>query len=154
MYSLSTLNCYLHSLLWSKIWNDPSLEYGFSYYPQLLIKQCVRQSYAVMFSHLLLIRLKETLSTTKLIWESSRFSSIKPKHDMSIYFFVCSSLNLLVLCLKLFWTSKQVNSGKNTKANTQLFAMFWLNWRKYGSVWYSLSCTYDIFVLYSILVCN
>ena len=31
--------------------------------------------------------------------------------------------------------------GKNTKVNKQLAAMFWLNWRKYGSVWYSLSCT-------------
>ena len=31
--------------------------------------------------------------------------------------------------------------GKNTKGNKQLDAMFWLNRRNYGPVWYSLSCT-------------
>ena len=31
--------------------------------------------------------------------------------------------------------------GKNTKVNKQSLAMFWLNWRKYGAVSYSFSCT-------------
>ena len=41
---------------------------------------------------------------------------------------------------KTIFCTKQVNSGKNTEVNKQLLVIFWLNWRKYGSVSYSLSC--------------
>ena len=46
-------------------------------------------------------------------WNSSLFSSPKPKHDMQLFvyfwFFPCFCLNLHVLRQKLFWTSKQHN---------------------------------------------
>jgi hypothetical protein len=44
----------------------------------------------------------------------------------------------------------QVRTGKNTKLNKQLAAMFWLNWRKYGSLWYSLSCAHINSLLFEI----
>ena len=55
-----------------------------------------------------------------------------------IYLF-CAK-NCFVLMLRTIFGTKQVNSGKNTKVNKQLVAMFWLNWRKYWSLLYSLSC--------------
>ena len=87
------------------------------------------------------------LNTAKWIWVGSIFSSIKPKHDMRLFVsFVFFSV--LTFCPKncslhqnkTVFQAKRVNSGKNTKVDKQLAAMFYLNWRKYGSIWYSLSC--------------
>ena len=46
---------------------------------------------------------------------------------------------------KTIFGIKQLNSEieeqeENTKVNKQLVVMFWLHWRKYGSVSYSFSC--------------
>ena len=50
----------------------------------------------------------------------------------------------------LFWSAEQfydhimqklVKTGKNTEFNKQSDVKFWLNWRNYGSVSYSFSCT-------------
>ena len=88
--------------------------------------------------------------TAKWIWDSSIFSSIKAKTWQAIVCLImCFSPNLPVLRQKLFWTSKQNNFwpktgkfGENPKVNKQSLVMFWLDWKKYGSVSYSLICTY------------
>ena len=89
------------------------------------------------------------LDTAKWIWDSSIFSSIKPKYDKWLFVYFCVFPRIYLFCAencsehhnKTTFCSKQVNSGKNTKVNKQSLAMFWLNWRKYGFVSYSLSCT-------------
>jgi hypothetical protein len=92
----------------------------------------------VLYSRLLSFKTK--VCTAKWIWESSIFYELS--HNMT-----------WILGRKLFWTSKQYNfwrktgklnalTGENTKVNKQSVAMFWLNWGKYGSVSYSISCTW------------
>ena len=52
--------------------------------------------------------------------------------------------NCSVLMFRTIFGAKEVNSGKNrenTKVNKQSHVIFWLNWRKYGAVSYSFSCT-------------
>ena len=96
--------------------------------------------------------------TAKWIWDSSIFSSIKPKMTSDSLFtfvffpflseFTCF-VPKIVLNIKTIFCKKQVHSGKigeNTKVNKQLVAMFWLNWRNYGSVSYPLSCIIPTYV--------
>ena len=80
-------------------------------------------------------------NTAKWIWDSSIFSSIKPKHDNQSFVYFCVFPRIYLFCAENCSEHQnkiiQVRMGKNTKVNKQLAGMFWLNWRKHGSVWYS-----------------
>ena len=47
----------------------------------------------------------------------------------------------IVLQMKTKQMQKLVKTGKYTEINKQFDVKFWLNWRKYGTVSYSFSCT-------------
>ena len=86
-----------------------------------------------------------------LIWDSSIFSSITPKHDkpLIVYFCVFPHSWIYLFCAKncsehqnkTIFSAKQVNSSKNGekhKIYQTISCHVWLDLRKYVS--YSLSC--------------
>ena len=52
----------------------------------------------------------------------------------------CTKNCFILMFRTIFWAT-QVNSRENTWVNKQSLVMFRLNWRKYGSVSHSLSCS-------------
>ena len=88
--------------------------------------------------------------TAKWIWDSSIFSSIKPKLDIGLFFDFCVFTYLFLPAfawcehkIVLFWFAEQLNdhimqnlvkTGKKTEINKQSHVKFWLNWIKYGAL--------------------
>ena len=76
----------------------------------------------------------------------------KPKHDkwFSVYFcgfprsYLFCTKNCFILMFRTIFCANQVRKGKKTKVNKQLLG---LNWRKYGAVSYSFSCTHKFCAL-------
>ena len=93
--------------------------------------------------------------TAKWAWDSSIFSSIKPKnwHRITCWF-LCFYQFLPVFAwydhnivqqIKTIQSydlimPKLVKTGKNTEFNKQSDVKFWLNWIKFGAFSYLLSC--------------
>ena len=96
--------------------------------------------------------------TAKWLWDSSIFSSIKPKHDKQLFVYFCvfpvltwiylfCLRNCFHLMFRTILVAKQLNSCKNGekhKSKHTISCHVLDNWRKYGSVSYSLSCTTTI----------
>ena len=85
------------------------------------------------------------------MWDSSIFSSIKPKYDKRLFVYFCvfpqiylsCTKNCFILMFRTIFGATQVNLWENTKVNKQSLVIFWLIWRKYGSVSHSLSCKWQ-----------
>ena len=104
-------------------------------------------------------------------WQLALWANLKTKVQLNEYekapYFIQLSQNMtsdcLLICvftcfyqflhdvtMKLFCfdleNSFMITSCKNREINKQSDVKFWLNWRKYGTVSYSFSCTFLIYL--------